>query len=63
MTVDEMEKVLDSLDIEHVGTRGDEIQGFCPAHEERTGHVDHSPSWFASTRAAYLIFNPVHSLA
>jgi DNA primase len=58
MTVDEMEKVLDSLDIEHVGTRGDEIQGFCPAHEERTGHVDHSPSWYInSDTGAHICFS------
>ena len=49
MTIDEMEDVLISLDIEFVSNRGDEIQGFCPAHEARTGHKDNNPSWYINS--------------
>lgn len=46
MQLEEMENLLDRLGIEYVGNRGDEIQGFCPAHEARTGHADRNPSWY-----------------
>lgn len=49
MTVDEMERVLDDLGIEYVGSRGDELQGFCPGHLQRTGHEDKNPSWYINS--------------
>jgi DNA primase len=58
MTVDEMERLLDTLGVEHVGARGDEVQGFCPAHEERTGKVDRNPSWYInSDTGAHICFS------
>lgn len=58
MTVDEMESVLDSLGIEYVNTNGDEIQGFCPAHVERTGKQDRNPSWYInSDTGAHICFS------
>lgn len=46
MTVEEMEATLDRLGIEVISVRGDEINGHCPAHLERTGKEDRNPSWF-----------------
>jgi DNA primase len=46
MTVEEMKETLSRLGVEVISTRGDEIQGYCPAHEERTGKIDHNPSWW-----------------
>ena len=58
MTVEEMEDTLDKLGVEHVGSRGDEVQGFCPAHEERTGHKDRNPSWYInSDTGAHICFS------
>jgi DNA primase len=58
MTVDEMERLLDTLGVEYVDARGDEIQGFCPAHEERTGKVDHNPSWYINSETgAHICFS------
>lgn len=49
MTVDEMKDTLSRLGIEAVNTRGDEIQGYCPAHAERTGKEDRNPSWWINS--------------
>lgn len=58
MKLDEMESLLDRLGIEYVGTRGDEVQGFCPKHEERTGKVDRNPSWFINAdNGAHICFS------
>lgn len=58
MTIDEMERVLDDLGIEHVGSRGNEIQGFCPMHESRTGKVDRNPSWYINAdTGAHICFS------
>jgi DNA primase len=46
MTVEEMEETLERLGIEVLSTRGDEVQGHCPAHLERTGKEDRNPSWY-----------------
>jgi DNA primase len=46
MTIEELESVLDRLGIEYVGSRGNEVQGFCPGHKERVGHEDRNPSWY-----------------
>jgi hypothetical protein len=58
MTVDEMERVLDTLGVEYVESRGDEIQGFCPAHFGRTGKQDNNPSWYInSDTGAFICFS------
>ena len=58
MTVDEMETLLDRLGIEYVGSRGDEVQGFCPAHEARTGKADRNPSWYINAETgAHICFS------
>ena len=58
MTVDEMERVLDSLGIEYVNAHGDEVQGFCPAHIERTGKQDRNPSWYINAdTGAHICFS------
>jgi DNA primase len=49
MTVEEMTDTLSRLGIEAVNTRGDEIQGYCPAHAERTGKEDRNPSWWINS--------------
>lgn len=58
MTVEEMKDVLDRLGIEYVSTRGEEIQGFCPGHEMRTGHKDRNPSWYINSETgAHICFS------
>lgn len=58
MTPDEMIDILDSLGIEHVSVTGNEIQGLCPAHEERTGKVDRNPSWYINAdTGAHICFS------
>ena len=58
MTVEEMELVLDRLGVEYVGSRGEEIQGFCPGHEVRTGHKDRNPSWYINSETgAHICFS------
>jgi DNA primase len=58
MTVDEMERVLDELGIEYVSSRGDEVQGFCPGHLQRTGHEDKNPSWYINSETgAHICFS------
>ena len=58
MTVEEMERVLDDLGIEHVGSRGEEIQGFCPGHLMRTGKEDRNPSWYINSETgAHICFS------
>jgi len=53
-----MHRVLDTLGIEYVDARGDEIQGFCPAHEERTGKADGNPSWYINAdTGAHICFS------
>ena len=58
MTVEEMEDLLVRLDMDVINIRGDEIQSSCPAHLERTGHIDHNPSfWINSDTGAFLCFS------
>lgn len=58
MTVDEMERLLDDLGVEHVNVRGDEIQGFCPMHAKRTGKDDRNPSWYINAdTGAHICFS------
>lgn len=58
MTVDEMERVLDALGIEHVGSRGDEVQAYCPGHLMRTGKEDNNPSWWINSETgAHICFS------
>ena len=45
----DVEKVLMSLDVSLTAQRGDEVQGLCPMHKERTGTEDHNPSWWINT--------------
>jgi DNA primase len=45
----DIEKVLLSLDLKLYSQRGDEVQGLCPMHKERTGSTDHNPSWWINT--------------
>lgn len=58
MTVEEMEKVLVSLGIEPINSRGSEIQALCPAHKDRTGKEDRNPSWFINVdTGAHICFS------
>jgi DNA primase len=58
MTVEEMEDTLSRLGIETVSTRGDEVQGYCPAHLQRTGKSDRNPSWFINAdTGAHICFS------
>lgn len=49
MTVNEMRETLTRLGIEIESIRGDEIQAHCPAHADRTGKEDRSPSWWINS--------------
>jgi len=49
MTTEEMKSFLRTLNIDVVNARGSELQGYCPAHEERTGHADKNPSWWINS--------------
>lgn len=58
MTTEEMESMLDKLGVEHIGARGNEVQGFCPKHLERTGKADRNPSWFINADSgAFICFS------
>ena len=58
MTIEEMEATLADLGIKVIGTRGWEVQGECPAHEERTGHPDRNPSWYINADSgAHICFS------
>lgn len=58
MTIDDMEDLLSRLGMEVVSTRGDEVQSYCPAHEERTGHKDRNPSfWINADSGAFICFS------
>jgi len=58
MTVEEMERLLDDLGIEHVNSRGDEVQGYCPMHVQRTGKEDRNPSWYINSETgAHICFS------
>lgn len=58
MTVDEMERVLDTLGVEYVSSYGDEIRGYCPAHKARTGKDDRNPSWYINAETgAHICFS------
>lgn len=54
----DVEKVLLNLDVSLVAQRGDEVQGLCPMHKERTGKEDHNPSWWInSVTGAHICFS------
>jgi len=58
VNVEEMERVLEDLGVEYVSSRGDEIQGFCPLHEQRTGKKDRNPSWYINAETgAHICFS------
>jgi DNA primase len=58
MTFDEMTETLSRLGVEVLDSRGDEINGYCAAHEERTGHIDHNPSWWINADSgAFICFS------
>lgn len=58
MTVDEMERLLDTLGVEYVSSYGDEIRGYCPAHKARTGKDDRNPSWYINAETgAHICFS------
>jgi DNA primase len=58
MTVDEMQDALTRLGVEYYSNRGDEIQAECPAHEDRTGHKDHNPSFYINAgTGAFICFS------
>jgi 5S rRNA maturation endonuclease (ribonuclease M5) len=58
MTLEEMKDVLSRLNIEIYGSRGDEINAICVAHKDRTGHIDHNPSfWINSDSGAFICFS------
>jgi len=58
MTVEEMTDTLARLGIDVIDTRGDEINGYCSAHADRTGHVDHNPSWWINADSgAFICFS------
>jgi len=53
-----MEDLLVRLGLDVVSTRGYEVQTSCPAHLERTGHIDHNPSmWVNSDTGAFICFS------
>ena len=54
----DVEKVLITLDLPLTAQRGDEVQGFCPMHKDRTGKEDHHPSWWINTiTGAHICFS------
>lgn len=55
MTVEEMQETLTRLGVEFYNVRGYEIQAECPAHEERTGHKDHNPSFYINADTGVFI--------
>jgi len=58
MTTDEMERLLDTLGVEHVSAYGDEVRGYCPAHKARTGKDDRNPSWYINAETgAHICFS------
>jgi len=58
MTNDDMEELLTRLGIEIISSTGSEVKGSCPAHLERTGHIDHNPSWFINAdTGAHICFS------
>ena len=58
MTVEDMEDLLARLGIEVIGSRGNEVQAYCPGHMQRTGHPDHNPSWFINAdTGAHICFS------
>lgn len=46
-------ELLGSLGIEIETENGDEITALCPMHKERTGKVDHDPSWGFNLESGY----------
>jgi len=58
MTVEEMEENLSALGLEVIDSRGYEINTYCAAHESRTGHIDHNPSfWINADSTAFICFS------
>lgn len=58
MTVEEMEETLERLGLEVISIRGSELQGYCPAHLQRTGHPDNNPSWWINAETgAHICFS------
>jgi len=58
MTFEDMEDQLANLGLEIIDSRGDEINSYCAAHEERTGHIDHNPSWWINADSgAFICFS------
>lgn len=58
MTLEEMTDTLSRLGIDVLDSRGDEINGYCAAHEQRTGHIDHNPSWWINADSgAFICFS------
>lgn len=58
MTLEEMKDTLSRLNIAVHDSRGDEINATCVAHEERTGHIDHNPSfWINADSGAFICFS------
>ena len=54
----DVEKVLLNLDLALTAQRGDEVQGYCPMHKDRTGKEDHHPSWWINTlTGAHICFS------
>lgn len=54
----DVEKILLNLDVSLTAQRGDEVQGYCPMHEKRTGKEDHNPSWWINTNTgAHICFS------
>jgi hypothetical protein len=54
----DVEKILLNLDVSLTAQRSDEVQGYCPMHEKRTGKEDHNPSWWINTNTgAHICFS------
>lgn len=51
----EIREIVEALGIEIADERGDEIQALCPMHEQRTGKVDHNPSWWINSETGQSI--------
>jgi len=58
LTTDELIRILDTLNIETTNTRGSEVNGYCPGHLGRTGHIDRNPSWWINAdTGAHICFS------
>jgi 5S rRNA maturation endonuclease (ribonuclease M5) len=54
----DVDRIIASLDLTLFSQRGDEVYGLCPMHKERTGQIDHNPSWWINlTTGQHMCFS------